>query len=54
MSKRYFQNVETDEFEIVEDGGDVSLYESEIIEDTTNKLWREVSAAKAIPEEPTE
>jgi len=48
MSK-YFQNVETDEFVTVEEGGDSSLYETEIIKDTTNLLWREVSKAQAEP-----
>ena len=46
MSARFFQNVETDEKVKVEDGADVSVYLGDIIDGTTNKLWREISVAQ--------
>lgn len=56
MSDKYFQNVNTNEFVTVPEGDDTSLYQSELVEETTNKLWREVSAkqAGALSEEPVE
>lgn len=44
---KYYQNVETNEFVAVEDGGDDSLFKGDLIDNTTNKKWREVSAVQA-------
>ena len=46
MSERYYRNVNTEEVMTVADGAE-DLYKDEMIEGTTNHLYREISAVEA-------
>lgn len=52
MSIHYYRNVETEEVVSVAEG-EVDVYKDVIIDNTTNNLYREISAVEAgvVPEE---